>query len=109
MTKTANAAVSKIYCLGPLSAGPFVPPAAPFTPVASCDGSVPGSILLLPLVPLEAPDADPPSGCFAAGPFVLPGAPWTPGPELCCEGRRLDVLSAAVEELGLLMSADFWA
>ena len=61
--------------LGVFCEGPLVPPSAPLTPVASCDGCVAGSIFPLPLVPDDAPVEDALSEGFIAGPFVLPGAP----------------------------------
>jgi hypothetical protein len=67
---------------------------APFTPVASCDGDIPCSPVLLPLL-LDVPVAE--ESGFAAGPFLLPGSPLTPGPELCGEGGMLPgVVSAAI-------------
>ncbi len=69
---------------GVFPVGPFVLPSAPFTPVASWDGTVDLSIFALspptPVLPDEAPVEE-----LADGPFLLPASPWTPGPEFCGE------------------------
>jgi hypothetical protein len=65
---------------GFLSDGPLVLSGAPFTPVASCEGDMPFSPELAPLLPFAS----------IAGPLLPPGSPFTPGPEL-------------VDELGILL------
>ena len=80
---------------GFLSDGPLVLSRAPFTPAASCDGDIPCSPVLVPLL-LDVPVVEESDG-FAAGPFLLPVSPLTPGPELCGEGGMLSVeFSAAI-------------
>lgn len=80
---------------GFLSDGPLVLSRAPLTPVASCDGDIPCSPVLVPLL-LDVPVVEESAG-FAAGPFILPVSPLTPGPELCGEGALLSVkFSAAI-------------
>jgi hypothetical protein len=64
------------------------------TPVASCDGCMPCSPELLPLLLLDVPEVDEPG--FVAGPFVLPASPLTPGPELSDDGGMFVESSAAI-------------
>jgi hypothetical protein len=64
-----------------LFAGPFLLPGSPLTPFASCEGTVPCSPLLAPLLPEGMLDPLESLG-FIAGPFLFPGAPLMPGPEL---------------------------
>ena len=74
---------------GFLSDGPLVLSRAPFTPAAFCDGDIPCSPVLVPLL-LDVPVVEESDG-FAAGPFLLPVSPLTPGPRILW--RRWHVVS----------------